>query len=79
MKIGAVPEQVNSLEVAVEDADVMIVLTDHTEFHRLQPNKLPGFKGKVVIDTRRTLPTEEWITEGRIFLRTGSMKPNFKF
>lgn len=79
VKIGAVPEQVNSLEAAVNDADVMIVLTDHTEFRGLKPDKIPGFKGKVIIDTRHTLPTKDWAGAERIFWRTGSMETKHKF
>jgi UDP-N-acetyl-D-mannosaminuronic acid dehydrogenase len=79
VKSGTVPEQVNSLEAAVNGADVIIVLTDHAEFQKLYPSTVPGFEGQVVIDTRHVLPAEEWTSEGRIFWRTGSLKTNQKF
>jgi UDP-N-acetyl-D-mannosaminuronic acid dehydrogenase len=69
--MGTTPEQVDSLADAVEGADVIVVLTGHTEYRRLTPATLPGYKGQAVIDTRNTLPTAEWIAAEARFIRLG--------
>ncbi|MEM3434136.1 MAG: UDP binding domain-containing protein, partial [Candidatus Methanomethyliaceae archaeon] len=52
--MGAVPEQVKSLEAALNRADVVVVLTDHTEFRQLRYEELRS-KVPVIIDTRHAL------------------------
>jgi len=50
--MGAVPEQVDSLEAALDGAEVVVILTDHSEFRALE------LQGYVVVDTRNVLDTQ---------------------
>jgi len=50
--MGTVPGQVDSLEATLDGADVILVLTDHSELRQLGPEVLNGLLEKVVIDTR---------------------------
>ena len=72
--MGTVPEQVDSLAAAVDGADVIVVLTDHSEFRQLTPATLSGYEDQVVIDTRNTLPTAEWVAAGTRILRLGDLQ-----
>lgn len=57
--MGTVPGQVGSLDAAVEGADAVVVLTDHSEFRQLEPEVLSCFADGVVIDARNAL---SWAT-----------------
>jgi len=50
--MGTVPEQVDSLEAALDGADLVVILTDHTEFRQLE------LESHVVVDTRNVLDTQ---------------------
>jgi len=52
VQMGKVPEQVDSLEAALDGADVVVILTDHTEFRELE------LRGYVVVDTRNVLDAQ---------------------
>lgn len=55
VRMGVVPEQVDSLEAALNQAVVIVVLTDHREFRQLSVVDLGGFNCRTVIDVRHCL------------------------
>jgi UDP-N-acetyl-D-mannosaminuronic acid dehydrogenase len=77
--MGTVPEQVNSIENAVKGSHVVVILTDHSEFRELTPTSLPGYDGQIVIDTRNSLPIEEWVAAGARIFRLGDSQSREKF
>jgi UDP-N-acetyl-D-mannosaminuronic acid dehydrogenase len=77
--MGTVPEQVDSLAAAVDGADVIVVLADHSEFRQLTPATLPGYEDQIVIDTRNSLPIEEWVAAGARIFRLGDSQSREKF
>jgi UDP-N-acetyl-D-mannosaminuronic acid dehydrogenase len=72
--MGRVPEQVDSLEAALDGADVVVILTDHTEFRELE------LRGYVVVDTRNVLDTHSQKADRGLWLKLGwGFKPCAKF
>jgi UDP-N-acetyl-D-mannosaminuronic acid dehydrogenase len=56
---------VHSLEATVEDADCLLILTDHREFKTLTPAAVGDkMRHKVLIDTRNTVSHEDWRRAG---------------
>jgi UDP-N-acetyl-D-mannosaminuronic acid dehydrogenase len=62
---GTVPEQVDSLEIALDGADIVVVLTDHTEFRELD------LRGYVVVDTRKVLDAHSQEANWGLCLKLG--------
>jgi len=56
--VGTVEGQVASLRAAIDEADVVVVLTDHSDFRHLSPDILTLLEGRAIVDTRNTLPAE---------------------
>ena len=54
--LGTIDGQVPSLRAAIEAADVVVLLTDHSEFRQLAPDILTLLENRAVVDTRRALP-----------------------
>ena len=54
----------NSLEDAVNDSDLLLLLVDHTEFKSLTPKSFIGMRGKKVLDTRHCLDIALWQQAG---------------
>lgn len=55
----------DSLEAAVQDADCILILTDHTGFRELIPTQFAHqLSNRVVVDTRHCLPHDEWRLAG---------------
>lgn len=53
------------LEDAVKNSDCIVVLTDHTEFKSLSPDKIGEFmRTKKIFDTRNCLEHEKWRENG---------------
>ncbi|MGI5883152.1 MAG: UDP binding domain-containing protein, partial [Dethiobacteria bacterium] len=53
------------LEEAVEGSDCIVVLTDHSEFRELSPEKLPNKMKKLnIIDTRKIINKSLWEKSG---------------
>lgn len=69
--MGTIPEQVDSLEAAVEGSDVIVVLTGHSEYRKLTPGNLPGYTGQIIIDTRNILTIDDWVDGEAPILRLG--------
>lgn len=55
---------VNSLEDAVNDSDLLLLLVDHTEFRSLTPESCIGMQGKKVLDTCHCLDIMLWQQAG---------------
>jgi UDP-N-acetyl-D-mannosaminuronic acid dehydrogenase len=54
-----------SLEDAVTDAQLLLVVTDHTEFRNLDPNQIaPRMARRALLDARCCLPIERWRSAG---------------
>lgn len=67
------PTQTQSLEEAVNDADLILVLTDHREFKELNPLTLiPA--NKIVFDTKNCLERSAWEEAGYEFHLLGDSK-----
>ncbi|MGO4733227.1 nucleotide sugar dehydrogenase [Paenibacillus sp. 2KB_22] len=57
--------KMDTIEKAVENADVIVVLTDHNEFKGINPVVLfDSMKGDLVVDTRNVLDSDLWINAG---------------
>lgn len=72
--MGTIPEQVDSLEAAVEGSDVIVVLTGHSEYRQLTPSTLTGYSGQAIIDTRNILTTDNWVDAKGPILRLGESR-----
>ncbi|MDO8673362.1 MAG: nucleotide sugar dehydrogenase [Dehalococcoidia bacterium] len=72
VECGKVTGQVNSLEEALENAEAIVLLTDHREFRELRPDQLGNLPAVTVIDTRRTIADEAWILAGLEVWRLGT-------
>jgi UDP-N-acetyl-D-glucosamine dehydrogenase len=55
---------VHSLDEALEEADAVLIATDHDDFTSLQPYQLTQRNIPIVIDGRNCLPKEEFIKAG---------------
>lgn len=65
IKQNNLDKQTQELEEALQDADAILVLTDHKAFHEYQPEQLSTFmRSKVLIDTKNALSREKWEKAG---------------
>ena len=71
-QIGAY--MVNTLEEAVKDADLLILLVDHNEFKSLAPEACKGMQQMNVLDTRHCLNVKQWKQAGFKILNLGDTK-----
>ena len=71
--MGTVPEQVDSLEAALNGADVVVILTDHVEFRELE------LLGYVVVDTRNVIDTHSHKPSQGLCLKLGGFKACARF
>lgn len=56
---------VESVEAAASNADCLLILTDHTSFKTIDPNKIRKImQHSNVLDTRHILPAEAWRAAG---------------
>jgi UDP-N-acetyl-D-mannosaminuronic acid dehydrogenase len=59
------PYDHESLEAAINDADLLLVLTDHAEFKYLNPRQIAmAMRGRTLFDTRHLLDPADWIEAG---------------
>lgn len=59
------PSQQPTLEAAVEGANLVLVVTDHTHFKQLQPETLsPLLADRLIYDTKNILNRAEWTAQG---------------
>ncbi|NRD76703.1 nucleotide sugar dehydrogenase [Bacillus sp. BRMEA1] len=58
-------QQALKLEEALENADIVLILTEHDEFKILNPKQTAGLvRSKIVLDTKNCLPREAWTKAG---------------
>jgi UDP-N-acetyl-D-mannosaminuronic acid dehydrogenase len=74
--LGTVMCQVDSIDNAIMDADAILILTAHSEFKDLSPDNLPGFNGKVVMDTHNILNLEQWRLRSDFVWQLGNQQLN---
>lgn len=61
IKQNNLDKQTQDLEEALQDADAILVLTDHKAFHDYQPEQLAKMmRSKILIDTKNALSREKW-------------------
>jgi UDP-N-acetyl-D-mannosaminuronic acid dehydrogenase len=60
------------MEEAIQGADVVVLLVDHTEFKLFGPEKFTHMRGRLVIDTRNCLDPLTWQSSGFDVVRVGS-------
>jgi UDP-N-acetyl-D-mannosaminuronic acid dehydrogenase len=54
----------DTVEDAVKDSDLVLLLVDHAEFKSLKPNSLIGMRGRKILDTRHCLDKIIWQESG---------------
>lgn len=70
-----VPHQVVTLEEALDQADMVVILTDHRVFKEYQPEQIASLmKNKIVFDTKNLLEEDKWRESGFEFIRLGDTK-----
>lgn len=69
------PTQQESLGQAVQEADLIILTTDHTEFKNINPEMLnTGDTKPLVLDTKNALNRDKWERAGFRFFKLGDGK-----
>ena len=69
--ISFAPEIV-PLEEALRGADIAVLVVGHSEYSRLEPDRVSGLmRGRLILDTTNTLDREVWEGSGFTFLRYG--------
>lgn len=63
---------VTSMGEAIQGADTVVILVDHTEFKLLSPDHFAQMHGRVVIDTRNCLDDLRWESSGIDIARVGA-------
>lgn len=59
------PQQSLELNEALDQADIILILTEHDEFKILDPQQTANLvRSKIVLDTKNCLPREAWKTAG---------------
>lgn len=59
------PTQKLTLEETLKDADIVVVVTDHTEFKQLRPEEIaPHLANKMIFDTKNILTETDWTAAG---------------
>lgn len=65
IKNGTHATQQPTLEQAVKNANIVIVITDHTQFKKLSPAEIaPYVADKIIYDTKNILNGPKWTSEG---------------
>lgn len=71
------PTQKMTLEETLQDANIVVVVTDHTEFKQLSPEKVsPLLTNKVIFDTKNILTETDWTAAGFEHYLLGNSKEN---
>jgi UDP-N-acetyl-D-mannosaminuronic acid dehydrogenase len=73
----------SELEAALKDCDAVIIMTNHDQYKMITPKQLKELlRTRIVIDGRRLLEAEEYLSEGFIFKAIGrgdiNQKPEMK-
>jgi len=65
VKESPVDNVVDSLDAAVQNADCLLILTDHHQFKAMIPAEIaPKMRHKILLDTRNALPHAKWRAAG---------------
>ena len=68
-------ECISQIEPVLDGADLVLVLTDHAEFGKIDPNKIARrVNSKLVFDTRNCLNREAWEEAGFVYRLLGDGK-----
>jgi UDP-N-acetyl-D-mannosaminuronic acid dehydrogenase len=69
------PVKLSTLDETAKGADALILVTDHRDFARIDPEKMAKLaRGKVVLDTRSFLDGGRWKAAGWAYHRLGDRK-----
>lgn len=69
------PTQKLTLEETLKDANIVVVVTDHTEFKQLLPEEIaPLLADKVIFDTKNILTETDWTAAGFDYHLLGNSK-----
>ncbi|WP_243292799.1 nucleotide sugar dehydrogenase [Bacillus sp. FJAT-47783] len=74
IKENQLERQTQDLSEAVNNADLLLVLTDHNYFKELVPEEIDGIRSKFVLDTKNCLDRSKWEKAGFKFLTLGDSK-----
>ncbi|MDX8363762.1 nucleotide sugar dehydrogenase [Cytobacillus sp. IB215665] len=67
--------QTQSIEEAVEHADIILILTDHNEFKAIQPDLFAErLRTKIILDTKNCIQEQAWKDQGFDVYRLGDSK-----
>lgn len=64
IKENNLPEQVQNMGEAVQNASALVILTDHKVFKDLDPATLTSMKNKIVIDAKNCVDRAKWEQAG---------------
>lgn len=62
----------NELELAMQDADAVIIITDHSVYNNIRAETFKRMKGTLICDTRSILDAESLMNEGYTVVRVGA-------
>ncbi|ELK47539.1 nucleotide sugar dehydrogenase [Halobacillus sp. BAB-2008] len=75
IKENVVSNQTQDMDEALKDADIVVILTDHDEFKKLDPETIKDKMGsRVVYDTKNALDLDTWKAAGFVAKRLGDSK-----
>ena len=75
IKENVASNQTQSMDEALEGADIVVILTDHDEFKQLDPAHIQGkMRSRLVFDTKNALSLDEWKDAGFLTKRLGDSK-----
>ncbi|QHT48058.1 nucleotide sugar dehydrogenase [Bacillus sp. SB49] len=75
IKENVVSNQTQDMDEALQDADIVVILTDHDEFKKLDPETIKDKMGsRVVYDTKNALNLDTWKAAGFVAKRLGDSK-----
>ncbi|QDP41596.1 nucleotide sugar dehydrogenase [Radiobacillus deserti] len=68
-------QQVLSLDEAIQDADIIVILTDHNVFKTYNPSEVgQAVNTKIIFDTKNCIDEMEWRQAGFDYVRLGDAK-----
>lgn len=74
---GMLPAQVGSLDEVITGADCVLILTDHQVFRELLPREIASqMRQKLLIDTRNSVPLDDWQQAGFRVILLGKSERN---
>lgn len=74
IKENQLQRQTQNLSEAVNNADLILILTDHNEFKELSPESIQGVRSKIVLDTKNCINSKLWGEAGYKVLTLGDSK-----